>query len=764
MNTVVICEKPSQARNVRDAVGGKYGTVLAARGHLFRLASPEEVNPDWKEWGYDVLRPASGFYPFVPDNSFGKDKVIAEFRSAITNAGRVIIATDCDREGQAIGENIIRHFKFKGEVFRVMFSAEDPETLREAFAKMRPNAEYLPLYQAAYARVQTDQIANLSMTRAASLALKPPSMRGALGIGRVKTPTMGIVCRREAEIRGFEPRDYFDLHLDVSEGSADLRLKWSPKEEDRIYDAQAAAEIAKRLDGWTGNVSVKKEQKKQAPPKLMDLPTLQQRASRWGWSAKRTLDTAQALYETHKITTYPRAENKYLPEVEIANAPIMLGALQALPFGSVSYEEPTIRTGKSGVFSDKGLEGSSHHAIVPNVKTRSEWPTILPKLSADERKLFELIARTYLAAIGPDRVYDRTEIAAKAADRLFSASGTVDRILGWREAMGVELDEEDGDGNDEGPKSLPNWPDGTAVRAVGAGVDKKTTKPPARYTEGSLIKAMQEAWKFADDPATAERLKEASGIGTPATRDSIIEGLKKQNFFEVEKGQLKASDLAMAIYELLLVEAPEILDPAATAEMELALDEILRGKENPRAVVDMLVSRAAALVEKLRDRGQSGKPLDVKVKNKPSPKMVAAARAKAKREGVKLPRGATTDYDICYAFLGPRPEGNAPSDAALTFAKKIAEATGQQISEEVLEDRGALSKWIDANKDKMPAKASGSEDETPTSKQVGFAEQIAARKGIVVPDETLRSRSLLSKWIDTHADSKGRSGGKRTRK
>lgn len=755
MTSLVICEKPSQARNVRDAIGNKYGTVLAARGHLFQLASPDYVNPDWKIWSYDVLRPESGFYPFVPDTSFGKDKVIGELRAAIAKADRVIIATDADREGQAIGENIVRHFKFRGDVFRVMFSAEDPETLREAFAKMKPNSEYLPLYQAAYARVQADQIANLSMTRAASLALKPPSMKGALGIGRVKTPTMGIVCRREAEIAAFIARDYFDLFLDVSEGTDTLRLKWSPKEDARLYDGQEASAIAVALEHWAGRVAVKNEQKKQKPPALMDLPTLQQRASRWGWSAKRTLDVAQSLYETHKITTYPRAENKYLPEVEIANAPAMLSALKGLPFGAVSYDEPKIRTGKSGMFSDKGLEGSSHHAIVPNVKTRANWGAILPKLSNDERKLFELVARTYLAAIGPDRVYDRTEITAKAADRLFGITGTVDRVLGWREAMGAELDDDESKAGDDGAKALSAWKDGTAVKAMGAGVDKKTTKPPARYTEGSLIKAMQEAWKFANDPATAERLKEAKGIGTSATRDTVIEGLKKQNFFEVDKGRLKASELAMAIYNLLLVETPEILDPAATAEMELALDGILSGKANPRDVVDALVAKAAAFVEKVRAYGEHGKPIDVKVKRKPSAKMLAAARSKAKRDSVKLPRGASTDFDICSEFLGPRAEGNAPSEAALKFAQTIAAELGQAINPEVLADRSALSSWIDKNKSKMPAKAnSGGEADAPTSKQIGFAEQIATRKGIEIPPETLRSRSSLSKWIDTHAGQK----------
>ena len=224
-------------------MGTKYGKVLAARGHLFRLATPEEVDPHWKTWGYDVLRPVNGFYPFVADNSSGKKSVIDEMRKAISKADTVIIATDCDREGQAIGENIVRHFKFKGAVFRVMFSAEDPKTLRTAFENKRPNDEYASLYQAAFARAQADQIVNLSMTRAATLALKPPTLRGALGIGRVKTPTMGIVCQREAELSAFKPRDYFDLFLKVTDGDETLKLTWVAPAEARIYDENEASGI-----------------------------------------------------------------------------------------------------------------------------------------------------------------------------------------------------------------------------------------------------------------------------------------------------------------------------------------------------------------------------------------------------------------------------------------------------------------------------------------------------------------------------------------
>jgi len=199
----------------------------------------------------------------------------------------------------------------------------------------------------------------------------------------------------------------------------------------------------------------------------MDLPALQQRAARWGWTAKQTLATAQSLYETHQITTYPRAETRYLPEVEIANAGDMLAALKKLPFGGVSYGEPTIRKGKSGTFSDAGLTGASHHAIVPNPNTRQQWAEHYPRLSADERQLFETIARSYLAAIGPDWIYDRTELSVQPNDRKFAAAGSVEIDPGWREALGGEepppaKDRADSDGDTR----LPAWPDGAAVRVA----------------------------------------------------------------------------------------------------------------------------------------------------------------------------------------------------------------------------------------------------------------------------------------------------------
>jgi DNA topoisomerase-3 len=753
MKSIVLCEKPSQARNVQAAVGNRFGRVIGLRGHIIRLADPEEVNPEWAKWGFDLLRPESGFYPFAEDKSGGKDKLLGEIRRELKDADRVIIATDCDREGQAIGENLTRYLRFKGQVFRAMFNAEDEKSLQEAFANLRPNRDHLSLYQAAVARSQVDQIANLSATRAATVALKPAGMRGAMGMGRVKTPTMAIVCKRQIELDGFTPRGYWDLWLLAEHEGETVRLSHRPAEDARLFDRNEAEAIATGLRGWSGALSVVKAEKRQSPPKLNDLPTLQIYASRWGWTAKKTLEIAQALYETHKITTYPRAENRFLPEVEIENAQAMLDGLNALGFADVSYQVPVIRKGKAGHFSDKALEGSSHHAIVPNIKTADRWEEVYGRLSQDEAKLFQHIARTYLAAIGPDRVYDRTEISVTLDKRKFSVVGIVEKEEGWREAMGAGAAAETEEDGEENPP-VPAWRDGALATAKDAGTDAKTTKPPALYTEGSLIKAMQEAWRFAEDPAKAERLKEAKGIGTPATRDSIIAGLIKQGFFIVKGGKLTASPLAMGLYAELMKECPDWLDPAVTAEMEMALDAILRGVADPRQVIDEILQKTVRLLDAMKRRAEGAGALAVDVKQPPSPKMLAAAKAKAKRENVSLPRGAASDARICKEFLGPRPEGNGPSEGQLTFAGKIAAALGVELPEDARNDRAALSSWIEANKDQMPT----ADDDRSTPKQIEVAERIAARKGVEIPPETLRSRSSLSRWIDTN----GSKGGKST--
>jgi DNA topoisomerase-3 len=274
MNTVIIAEKASQARDIRAAVGDRHGRILPAEGHLLRLAEPEEVDPAWRRWSFALLKP-EGLYPTKPDRGGNKAAKFEAIRQALRGASRVVIATDCDREGQLIGQEILEHLRFKGEVLRAMFTAQDPTTLRQAFSSLRPNAEYRHLYAAAVARRQADQIFNLSLTRAATKALVPAGARGVVGIGRVKTPTLAIVCRRELEIRGFEPEDYFEVVATATVPGGSFQLRHAPPPTKRVKSRPQAEAIAAAAEGFRGPLSVKVEARRQAPPRLLDLPALQ---------------------------------------------------------------------------------------------------------------------------------------------------------------------------------------------------------------------------------------------------------------------------------------------------------------------------------------------------------------------------------------------------------------------------------------------------------------------------------------------------------
>src|SRR5271169_6855260 len=278
---IVITEKSSQAKDVRAAVGSRYGEILPAEGHLFDLLEPEDVVPAWKRWSPILLRPES-----------------------------------------------LEHYKYRGVVMRVLFTAQDSQTIRDAFGRAKPNAEYAPLYAAAVARRQTDQIYNLSLTRTATVILGKGARR-VIGVGRVKTPTLAIVCKRELEIRDFVPLAYFEVVATAKVEGGQFQMRHAPQ--DRIVRREIAEDVVKAAEGFEGALAVRVEDKRQGPPKLHDLPSLQKLcSSRFGWAASKTLEVAQELYDGQgkKIITYPRAEVRYLPENLIANVPKIVAGLQ----------------------------------------------------------------------------------------------------------------------------------------------------------------------------------------------------------------------------------------------------------------------------------------------------------------------------------------------------------------------------------------------------------------------------------------------------
>ena len=600
---LVITEKASQAKDVRAAVGSRYGAVLPAEGHLFDLQEPEDVVPAWKRWTAVLLRP-DALYGTRPATGGSKAAKLEAIRDALRSARRVWLATDCDREGQLIGQEILEHLRFRGEVMRVMFTAQDPQTIRDAFARAKPNRDYAPLYAAAVARRQADQIYNLSLTRAATVTLAG-GQRSVIGIGRVKTPTLAIACRRELEIRCFVAEPYHEVVATATVAAGQFQMRHAPKE--RIKARQAAEAIVAIAEGHEGPLGVEVGDKRQAPPRLHDLASLQKLCgSRFGWSAAKTLEVAQELYDGagKKVITYPRAETRCLPESLAGDAPRIVAALQAgQGFAAIPVPQPPlVRRGAGAPFSDRGLAGASHHAIIPNVNTAGSLREIWPRLSIDERRLFDVVARSYLAAVMPDFRYRQTTATCDVGGCVFRATGRQPIDLGWRAAF---PDWQPAEERVEDAQLLPAMRDGEAARLSDAKVEAKETRPPPRYNEGTLIDAMQNAWRFVADEALRERLKEAKGIGTPATRGEVIRGLKAQGFLVADGKHIVPTERGLALHGVLERADPALVDPGVTAQMERLLDDVLVGRQGMMSAIDAVCDQASRIIGRLTQQGAS---------------------------------------------------------------------------------------------------------------------------------------------------------------
>ena len=678
---VVITEKASQARDVRAAVGSRYGAVLAAEGHLLDLCEPEDANPAWKRWSTALLRPDElyGTKPATGGNKAAKLKAI---RAALKTADRVWIATDCDREGQLIGQEILEHCRYRGEAMRVLFTAQDPETIRAAFGRARPNGEHIRLYEAAVARRQADQIYNLSLTRTATVTLGQGA-RGVIGIGRVKTPTLAIACRREIEIRDFVPVAYFEVAAMAQAEGGRFRMRHAPKE--RIVErgkAQAVLEAARDFEGPLG---VRVEDKRQRPPRLHDLPSLQKLCStRFGWTAAKTLDVAQELYDGDgkKILTYPRAEVRYLPESAIADVPKIVAGLRAgRSYAAIPVPTPpTIRKGRNGAFHDKGLEGASHHAIVPNVNRIGDLKEVWPRLTQDEKKLFDAVARSYLASAMPDYRYRQTSVTLDARGYEFRATGRQPLESGWRDAF---PDWRPDDEKDETAQRLPVLRDGEAARLSDPEIEDKVTRPPPRYREGTLIEAMQNAWRFVEDEALRDRLREAKGIGTPATRAEIIAGLKRQGFLEAQGKNVVPTERGLALFGVLERADPALVDAGVTAELECLLDDVLTGRQQMMAAIDAVCDSAQRIIGRIVTKGADGEAAvsmgtpEVNGDRPPTAKMRKFAASLAKRKGIRPPAGYTKSAAVCRAFLDLHAPRRDPGRDAASSGGRAAGGAGR---------------------------------------------------------------------------------------
>ena len=718
---IVITEKTSQAKDVRAAVGSRYGDILPAEGHLFDLVEPEDVVPAWKRWSPILLRP-EGLYGTRPAEGGNKAAKLRAIREALRTAKRVWLATDCDREGQLIGQEILEHYNYRGQVMRVLFTAQDSQTIRDAFGRAKPNAEYSRLYAAAVARRQADQIYNLSLTRTATVILGQGARR-VIGVGRVKTPNLAIVCRRELEIRNFVPLAYFEVVATAKVAGGQFQMRHAPQ--DRIVKREIAQDVVKVADGFEGALTVRVEDKRQGPPKLHDLPSLQKLcSSRFGWPAGKTLEVAQELYDGQgkKVITYPRAEVRYLPQSLISDVPrIVAGLRVGQAFSAIPVPDPpVIRRGASGAFYDKGLESASHHAVIPNINTIDKLREIWPRLSSDEKKLFDVIARAYLSALMPDFRYRQTSATIDVRGFEFRAVGRQPIDLGWRAAF---PDWQPADKKGDEAQLLPPLRNGETAKLQDPKIEDKETRPPPRYNEGTLIEAMQNAWRFVDDEILRERLKEAKGIGTPATRAEIIGGLKKQDFLIAQGKNVLPTETGLSLFGVLKQADPALVDPGVTAELECLLDDVVVGKQEMVGAIDAVCDVAQRIIGKLTEGATAGGPvlLGVSVGNSaseypPTPAMKRFADGLSRQKGIKPPPGYKTSISICRKFLSEHAPKKANGETAgkldpkpvspaqLLYAKKIAQGKGLIIPDEAKTSSATMSAWIKSNRGKTRRK------------------------------------------------------------
>lgn len=623
---VVIAEKPSLARAIKEAVGSEY-TVTNAFGHIFELAEPDVYLPPdvptnakgKKVWRMEDLPIVPTEWKKIPKPD-AKEQ-IGKIRDLLKSATCVINAGDPDREGQLLIDEILEELRFKGPVQRVWLQSLTPEAIRSAFANMRPNSEYAALSASATARSRADWLVGMNLSRA--WTLQAGGGGGVISVGRVQTPTLALIVDRDLEIEGFKPRDYFEVHSQVQHAAGVFTAKWRPANTDgpgfdpdgRLLDRALADSIATKAQ-TTGQISkYKAEQKTRHAPLPFSLSSLQKTASaKLGLGAKEVLDLAQQLYEG-QYTTYPRTDCQHLAEDQL---PGVFAAAEQL----ASRFGVAIDRRKHAAFDDRKV--TAHTAIVPTGKDASS-------LSGSAAQLFELIAKSTVAMFMSPEAFTSVAVEVDLGGEVFAATGRTVQDRGWTSLYGKDVGDEDA----EGGRALPPMRQGDEVRCTAGEVKALETKPPARWTEGTLIDAMSHIHRFVQDEAARTKLKETSGIGTEATRASILETLFRRAWVERKGKQLVSTSAGRAI--IAAVRGP-MTDPVTTARWEDLLSSVAAGTLDAGRF-------EAAIVAFVHEQ------LDACKQAKVSLPVAAAAPSKSGAAGSKAKRGATASCPVCKGDL-----------------------------------------------------------------------------------------------------------------
>lgn len=594
-----IAEKASLARAIADALANQYnsrvtsgdncykvgGDVVAyCSGHILREFEPHEYKPEWEKWDMQQLPMIPDQFRLSPDRT--KSGLIATIKEQVALANEVVHAGDADREGQAIVDNVLQYIKCRKPVQRIWMKELNVAGIRRAMGTMKPNSAYKNLFDAARARTEADWGIGMNGTRAYSIVFGQKmglrGKEGVLHIGRVTTPTLGLVVFRDLEIETFVPKDFFNLKIESAHANGNFWAKWQPPkdapfldDEGHPKDKAVVEAVAAKVRGKPGKITaLKTEPKRQVAPLPFTLSELQKVANKFGLSPATTLAVAQSLYEKYKLTSYPRTDCPYLEEAQHREAKDRLTAAHK-NFGTLAGGWPFAGkpnfTLKSRAWDDKKL--GAHSGIIPLAQTVD-----MNQLSPHEQLVYKLVVRNFLAQFYPAYEYDSTVVGVEVEREQFGASGQVEKVEGWKvlfRAPGAK--EQNEDGEEVGP--LPAMAQGDPTKTVKAEVTDEKTKPPARFDGGSLIEAMKNAHKFVTDPEVKKRLKDTEGIGTEATRATIIEQLIKRGYIDEikagKKSHYQSTDKGRLTIRVL---PPEITKPDLTAWFEGQLEKIVEGE------------------------------------------------------------------------------------------------------------------------------------------------------------------------------------------
>ncbi len=610
-----IAEKPSVAKAIAEELGvvRRDGVSIICQndnivtwcfGHLLEQAEPDDYLSDAiprtkkgkKIWRIQDLPIFPDEWIVSPRNDAGVKRQLAAIGGLISRAESLVNAGDPDREGQLLVDEVIEHFHATRPVARFWVSAVDPASIQKGLKALKVNADYAGMRDAARGRSRADWLLGMNLSRAYTLFNQPQFGRGELiAVGRVQTPTLTMVARRDYAVRNFKPQPYLTISATLSAQEKTFTAKWKPRENQKGMDeegkllidlAVGKALIEKLSTEKTATVlSAETKRKKALQPKAYSLADIQIEASRlFGYTAEDTLTICQSLYEEHKITSYPRTDCSFLPESQHADAPNVLAAIaRTFPAtaAAVAKADPKI---KSPTFNDKKI--TAHHGIVP-VANAVPWE----RLNEKEQNLYRLIAKRYIAQFYPVHEYDATEILLDLGGETFSAKGNVVVKKGWKVLYATTPKPSDkatdkSATNDKTEKSakkkdaeedqqLPALKKGDVAEVLAVTGKEAQTKPPAYFTEGTLIAAMENIWRSFDDEKLQAQLKEAGGIGTPATRAAIISELRRKTYLEADGKVLHCTELGRS---LLKKVSPQIRSAVLTAKFEEKLKLVEKGK------------------------------------------------------------------------------------------------------------------------------------------------------------------------------------------